>query len=156
MALLNTYKIGDTLSFKSIKSGSVRKYKILDIENSSNGFSEAHFGAQQYGRIKYARINFNGVEEWEVLKMFKDKMETKIILTFGAFYSEHNGGFDNLNTSDSIVIRGKSFKDYYEIAKHDLSTAYEDSDLVKIYWKQNLGIIKFDLKNGDSFIRVNP
>ena len=150
---LHTYKNGDILVFRSLKYGSEQSFLILDTKNEFSLFSESNMGSGRTGTIKYTKLPDK--DTGNVLDIFKDNDGTYIVVCFEHFYVRLKGSLGILNENDSISINKKIFKDFYCIKSERPDREYSKDEIVRIYWQKEIGIIKYDLGNGDSFVRIN-
>jgi len=63
-----------------------------------------------------------------------------------------NGSFGAVNSVDTIIEFQKKIIDYYTLYDDQPAT---NQQIRKIIWQQKLGIVKYDLINSDSYIRIN-
>ncbi len=156
LVFLNVYKEGEVLVFKSLKSGNEKFFRINKITNTNSGYSEAHFGPQRYGAIAYNESTLAGNDYPIILSIFKDKNGTSFVFTFELMYAEYKI-LPPLNSTDSLVINGRVYKQFFVIKRDDTigSERYKPNDVVTVFWQKDLGIIKYTLRNGEEYVRIN-
>ena len=154
LKILHTYKKGEVLIFKSLKTSQQKSYTITDIEDYSHGYNETNGGPARVGEIWYTTEHDGKIYNDKLLMIMKNNDRTEVLFCFEFFLSNQMG---KLNTIDSILIDSFSYKNFYTMSGIVSTNNYpvEDQDIIKIYWKENLGLIKYDLRNGDSFVRIN-
>jgi hypothetical protein len=151
---VNTYHKGDTLKFKSINTGQSKLFLITNVETSSGGY-----GANYSGSLKEAIINYNQINGTDnstnMLLIWKSKNKTHYIFSFEFMLGDVYGPL-LLNTKDTILINNKKYCNFYIINSTDsFSSTKNNWDVIRIYWQEKMGLIKYDLRNGDSFIKTD-
>jgi hypothetical protein len=166
--LYDTYNVGDSLIFKSVKTDSVEKYLINYKENISHTPGETFlpFGStQRYAVIdlclKYSSSDCHVVTNGEPILsnaqivFTNEKGGNYINIYFKGFQGQYKNKLGMLNQNDSIIVINKIFKNYYELNSTSNCIDSSYSCAIKIIWQQKYGIVKFDLKDGDSYVRIN-
>jgi len=155
--LFNTYKIGDTLVFKSITTEDIKSIVITGKYNSIS--SEFDIPPK---RLRMADVSYRDVkaparqpgEEDPLIIYFRNDQTEGNVISFD--YESFNCkvyDLGKLNQQDTLYYFNHKLIDYYEIV--DTTYKYYGTDLIKIYWHRKYGIIKYDLKDGDSYVRTN-
>jgi hypothetical protein len=92
-----------------------------------------------------------------LIDLVKNKESTLIYINFDDANEDCYDSLGILNTKDSMTINLSVYKDYYELYYDStiLGRLILPEEVKKIYWQKDLGIIKYDLQNGDSFVRIN-
>jgi hypothetical protein len=154
----NAYNKGDTLVFKSTITQKNNIFVITDKSNDvSFSFNSNMQGYSRGAEIKYKKIvsnNIDTVDFGSFASMGNNQFITgDVKLKFeGAFNIVNN--FGDINNNDTIQFFSKKYIDYYIFTDSIHKTSFK-INIVRIYWHKKYGIIKYDLKNGDSFIRIN-
>lgn len=153
--ILDTYKESDILIFKSLKTDSVKQFIIVNIESVILGGSEAEFLPHIAAKIEYTPVHDPRLK-LRLLSIYKNSEKTDIIITFENSYFEVDKNFDIKNMGTSVAIGSIKKSDVYIYnIDTNLKNVWNDDDVVSIYWQKDIGIIKYDLNNGDSYIRTN-
>lgn len=152
--LYDIYNVGDTLVFVSIKTEKIVTYVITDKTN----YVSRHFSD---GRYREVEVNYRDVDKPidpsndykpKLFGFLNNKYGYYNTVLFNDFYGRYENTFGTLKT-DTISFFDKKYSDYYTL-KPTTMTNPEDSTTV-IYWQKKYGIVKFDLNNGDSYVRTN-
>ncbi len=160
LACYNAYNIGDTLIFKSVKKGNIKKYLITDkytneTREQNNLYDESN--------LRSAYVTCHDMD----VPIDKNSQNEKGNLLM--IWNDHNGGYNIniglveyfgwysdslgiLNHTDTLNYFNKKIIDYYVLQTSRTDTGYT---ITKMIWQQKIGIIRYDLKNGDSYIRTN-
>lgn len=151
---MHTYKEGEVLIFKSSMSDSIVKLKIVGVKKFWSALSEAEARPNIHAEISYTRENDNF--EWSLLNIYKVGNATDILITFENSYFEIGKDLNDKHKISQITIGSKKVDNVYVYnVDSNLTNVWNDEDLIRIYWQKNLGIIKYDLYGGDSYIRIN-
>jgi len=155
--MIDVYNVGDTLVFKSIKTG---LFKRFIISNKSNSIYKG-----QSGKIRQMNVSFRDIDDPNItikgyqdpilLSIIKRKDKTVILLDFYKFLGEYSNNFEEINTVDTISYWNNKYFNYYKLHNETTSNDKVHYDTEYLYWQKQYGIIKFDLRNGDSFVRTN-
>lgn len=165
LKLYNVYNVGDTMVFQSISSGDLNQ---LYISNKVNNYeNEAKVpGLIRMSRIaliEYRPLYYSQNSDWaqgateDLLIFNNDKSGDQITLSFGGFEQlpDFNSSFGVLNKQDTINYFNKKIINYYVFQSHLTFSTGSSNEITKIIWQQKYGIVKYDLMNGDSFVRIN-
>jgi len=153
--ILNVYTVGDTLNFKSLKTGKTETYIIMDKTNKlelEGGFS--------YSKYRFASISYRNIKDYsiyvdqgysypEMISIYNGKRSNSLWLKWG-MWEEYENNFGTLNSKDTIYFLNKKIIDYYTLNSKD-----ERDSTIKIIWQKSNGIVKYDFRNGDSYVRTN-
>lgn len=152
--ILNTYKKGDVLIFNSLKTDSVIKFEIVNIESSILAGSEAEFMPHIDAKIEY-RPFYNQRSKRKLLSIYKNREQTNIILNFENFFYDISNDIKTQNFK-TLKVGSKKFENVY-VCNLDTNRfpVWNDDDVLTIFWQKDIGIIKYDFNNGDSYIRTN-
>jgi len=163
LQIYNTYNAGDTISFTSSKTGNTKSFVIISKENGMDG---GFASGPRYRRadVFYRNINIP-------ITSIENNFPVLVDITNNAtgsdgswgkngyvmIYFEHagipaNNIVDTLNKKDTIYSLGKKIINYNLYSRANTSS---DTSVVSIIWQQKYGIVKYDLQNGDSYIRTN-
>jgi hypothetical protein len=153
----NVYNVGDTLVFKSLKTGNIKRFTITSKQNSIyNGqSSKMRDMFVSFHDLDDPNITIKGYQDPILLSIYKRKNETIIYLDFYKFYGEYSNYFGELNTKDTISYFNKKYINYYSLYNETKSNDLTHYDTKILYWQKKYGVIKFDLRDGDSFVRTN-
>jgi hypothetical protein len=149
-SIYDAYNPGDTLVFKSIKTGDSITYAITRKTNDIKSLPPSLESRETSASIFYKDVTNNSGESRlvEITSFYYN-----VFLTFGDYEKLFfNQNFGPLNGSDTIHLFARKMIDYY--------TLYDDQPganqkIQTIVWQQKYGIIKYDLSDGDSYVRTN-
>ena len=154
--LLHTYQADEVLVFRSEKSGNIKRFKITRVSDEFAGFNEGHPGLKRWGEIDY--IDLDNKRESPLLVIDKDydtpSDTASIFLDFGDFGDHYFVDSGRTYEIDSMMINSKIYRD---ITITHTSASFENTphQVIQIYWQENFGIVKYDLLDGDSYVRIN-
>lgn len=159
LSIINTYKVGDTLVFRSDK-GLFDSIEIIDKQLRFNGASEGYSGNPETCYILYKTIppskpelvgfggsqgNVYSNEKYllSAVKLDKNKLAT-IEIKFG--------GFDGKLPHEKSIITDEVYGTYYDITHFCINCIGVDStEVVKLKWKPGVGIIWYQRKDSSTY-----
>jgi hypothetical protein len=145
----NVYNVGDIMKFQLLPNGYTNTYVITK--------KDLLYGAGPVGRSRQSSIEYSKNNQSNELLLLvtqdRDGANSNMVL-FDEFYADLNNDFGSVNQQDTIKFLNKKITNYYEINSNSIGTI-TDSTIVKVYWQKKYGIVRYILKNGASFGRIN-
>ena len=154
LKLLNTYKDEEILIFKSLQTGKERIYYLKKLENTLGGLTESHPSFIRHGIISFRCVDSEKNRNI-ILYIHKDSQNDEIQLFADGFLETYKGGLYFLNSIDTVYINKNKYYNYYKLINSCSFGYLRKDDITCIYWQEDIGVIKFDLVNGDSYVRIN-
>jgi len=154
--LLHTYQEDEVLIFRSEKSGNIKRFKIASVTDEYTGFNEGHPGLKRWGEIDY--IDLDSKTNNILLAIDRDydtpPDTSSIVIFFEGFCDHYFVDSGRTYEIDSMMINSKIYRD---ITIMHTSHVFGDTpdQAIQIYWQENIGIVKYDLFDGDSYVRIN-
>jgi len=152
--VFNTYSVGDTLVFQSTKTNELRyfvityKYNIIDKNIIDGNYREAEI---QYRDLsKPINTDKSNTYRPTIVSMGSNQYGDYIFVKFNDFFESYNDNFGLINITDTIRVLNKKIINYYTLNNTD-----NRDSTIKIIWQKKYGIVQFDLRKGESFVRVN-
>ena len=150
--ILTTYKKGDVLIFKSMKTGKMRNYSLVYLENRLSVLSESHPGFIRNGYLEFQCFDSDGSHRISI-SMFKDSKTNNVIVFAEGFLAQYSGDFGLLSTVDTIFVDKKKYHNYYRLdGEENFGNDIVENAIKTIFWQEDIGVIKFLLKiHGGSY-----
>jgi len=155
--LYEIYNVGDTLTFESIKTGNIIRYVITDKTNEiySNFDTRERLVTVNYRNVdKPLNTDPNNTYKPEIFSIYNNKYGYSIHIAFNLFGRFYENNFGTIKT-DTLSYLNKKYSDYYTLTNTSNINEGLETKLLTIYWQKKYGIVKYDLLNGDSYVRTN-
>ena len=134
--MLQVYSIGDTLIFKSVKTGDIENFVIMDKTNDIESLAPLSFARKHNARIKYRNIKnpayTNPGYQYSALLYIENEHKYNDIVV-GINYSHircHND-LGTINKTDTLFCFNKKIIDYYTLNDTD-----KPDTISKIIWQK--------------------
>ena len=143
--------------FESIKTGNIIRYVITDKTNEiySNSDSRNREVSVYYRNIDESlNTDQNNHFKPQLFGILNNKNGYYILVSFNEFgcIFENNLG---LFKTDTLSFLNKKYSEYYTLTNTSNVGNGTETKLITIYWQKKYGIVKYDLFNGDSYVRTN-
>jgi hypothetical protein len=153
--MIQVYTVGDTLVFKSIKTGVLERFVIMNknIDYSTNGalsFVRKHAAIVSYRDLKDPAFTNSGYQYNYMFSFVRSKKYNSIDFSFKYSDISCQTNLGIVNNTDTLYYLNKKIIDYYV-----LTDTINSDTLARIYWQKKYGIVKYDYRNGDSYVRIN-
>ena len=152
-SILNIYKTNDTLVFKSQKTNTINHFVVTsssDItENNGMSFQKNHISD-----ILYISLENTSTSENTLIELSKSTSSSVLTVSFEGFHRGYpNKDLGKLYTKDTLELLNHKIINYNIL--YNIDNRRDEKDVIKIIWHSQYGILEYDLRNGESFIRTN-
>jgi hypothetical protein len=160
LQLYDAYNLGDSLNFKSIYSGKIYRYVIVNRENNFHSWSDDLNGNRRWATVTCKSLDTidntepNSINRIDVIVIGKSKSGTSINIQFEGFLYSTTSGLGQINNSDTLLINTSKYSDYYNLRDQTKSQNHKVY-VTNLIWQIKYGIIECELNNGDIWIRNN-
>ena len=152
--MMTVYNVGDTLVFQSVKTGNIESFVIMRKVNESSHYYQdeprKHHGDIGYRNLKKPIITDDHERYPDLFIIANGKYHNGIHVSFEDFYVWFENDLGVLNNRDTLKCLDKTFINYYILNNTD-----DRYTISKIIWQKQYGIVKYDYRNGDSYVRTN-
>jgi hypothetical protein len=148
-SIYDAYNPNDTLIFKSIKTGEIIKYVITNKKNNIYNLPRSLQSRESSAFVYYKDLT-NNSKEIQLLQI--TSFYYNLYVTFGDFGKLFSGNFGTVNNTDTIIALNKKIIDYYTLYDDQPAT---NQKIITIIWQQKYGIVKYDLVDSNSYVRIN-
>ena len=150
-AIYTIYNVGDTLQFESVTTG--KKNVFIIMKKTSDLATNGSFNKFRYGEIYYRNIldalyTDSRFVYPDIIQMTKFKKSHATEVDFEGFFNSYpDDNFGVLNSIDTISYYNQRIINYY--------TLISQFNNLTIIWHPKYGVVKYNDKTGESFIRTN-
>ena len=143
---MNSYNVGDTLTFQSLKTGKIETNIITKKENFMGTSGDLLGYPARIGRIYWRDIK----DKYQNGNVVFVSIDNSIMHGTNIFVNNIGKlpkSFGYLNKTDTLLINNRKVIDYYKVNR--------GGDHFEFIWQQKYGLVKFYRNKDDVYVRIN-